>query len=287
MSRTARSAGALHDLASGAARGASLRYTSAGASTHENTRPHGPTISFSHRSLRRGPPAQPPGGPGTDHGSLLACRPRPVRGPPLASQQDRARGAIRMAYAAGCRELGENRCRKRRARPKRCRTCPIWEVVGDRPSSDQQGQARRALRQRVPCARQPAWPKRWTVACRPKGARNVWCRSTRRENRAGSACAGRRRGLRSRAASLLLAARAWPDDPRPIGERARPLRPCFTLLRDLRSACGGAPADVAMDELSMGMSGDLELAVEEGATIVRVVRRSSAPRSAGRPLRPG
>ena len=27
---------------------------------------------------------------------------------------------------------------------------------------------------------------------------------------------------------------------------------------------------VAMDELSMGMSGDLEVAIEEGATIVRV-----------------
>lgn len=39
-------------------------------------------------------------------------------------------------------------------------------------------------------------------------------------------------------------------------------------LRDrLRSAC---PGGVALDELSMGMSGDYEIAVEEGATIVRV-----------------
>jgi uncharacterized pyridoxal phosphate-containing UPF0001 family protein len=30
------------------------------------------------------------------------------------------------------------------------------------------------------------------------------------------------------------------------------------------------PQGIAMDELSMGMSGDYELAVEEGATIVRV-----------------
>jgi PLP dependent protein len=39
-------------------------------------------------------------------------------------------------------------------------------------------------------------------------------------------------------------------------------------LRDrLRSCC---PADVTLDELSMGMSGDYEAAIEEGATIVRI-----------------
>ena len=41
-------------------------------------------------------------------------------------------------------------------------------------------------------------------------------------------------------------------------------------LRDrLRSAC---PAEVTLDELSMGMSRDYEAAIEEGATIVRVGR---------------
>ena len=40
------------------------------------------------------------------------------------------------------------------------------------------------------------------------------------------------------------------------------------LLRDrLRGAC---PDRVSLDELSMGMSGDYEVAIEEGATIVRV-----------------
>jgi hypothetical protein len=31
-----------------------------------------------------------------------------------------------------------------------------------------------------------------------------------------------------------------------------------------------APAEVALDELSMGMSGDFEVAIHEGATIVRI-----------------
>ena len=51
-----------------------------------------------------------------------------------------------------------------------------------------------------------------------------------------------------------------PSDP----EQARPF---FVALRELRDDLGG-PA--RLPELSMGMSGDFEVAIEEGATIVRV-----------------
>jgi pyridoxal phosphate enzyme (YggS family) len=45
----------------------------------------------------------------------------------------------------------------------------------------------------------------------------------------------------------------------------------FACLRDLRDELQGVcPQGVALSELSMGMSGDLEAAVAEGATIVRV-----------------
>ena len=48
-------------------------------------------------------------------------------------------------------------------------------------------------------------------------------------------------------------------------------RPSLRLLRELRDRVREMNLDgVAMDELSMGMSGDLEVAIEEGATIVRV-----------------
>ncbi len=52
----------------------------------------------------------------------------------------------------------------------------------------------------------------------------------------------------------------------PVPERARPY---FQKLRDLKNDCEqvlGAP----LPELSMGMSGDFEVAIEEGSTIVRV-----------------
>lgn len=49
------------------------------------------------------------------------------------------------------------------------------------------------------------------------------------------------------------------------------VRRCFRLLRDIRDrARSDAPQGAALSGLSMGMSGDFEWAIEEGATIVRV-----------------
>jgi uncharacterized pyridoxal phosphate-containing UPF0001 family protein len=56
----------------------------------------------------------------------------------------------------------------------------------------------------------------------------------------------------------------WTDDP----ECARPH---FRALRELRDAISARPvASVELDELSMGMSHDFEVAIEEGATLIRV-----------------
>ena len=51
----------------------------------------------------------------------------------------------------------------------------------------------------------------------------------------------------------------------PYGAAADDCRAMFRKLRELRDACG-------VRGLSMGMSGDFEIAVEEGATLVRVGR---------------
>jgi pyridoxal phosphate enzyme (YggS family) len=57
----------------------------------------------------------------------------------------------------------------------------------------------------------------------------------------------------------------------PIPETPEDARPYFRRLRDLRDRwlASGVPAPM-LRELSMGMSGDFEVAVEEGATLVRV-----------------
>ena len=60
----------------------------------------------------------------------------------------------------------------------------------------------------------------------------------------------------------LMTLAPWSPDP----EKARPV---FRRLRELKVACEqilGAP----LPQLSMGMSGDFETAIEEGATIVRL-----------------
>ena len=56
-------------------------------------------------------------------------------------------------------------------------------------------------------------------------------------------------------------------------------RPYYVCLRELRDTCSnlGIPG-VQLDELSMGMSNDYEVAVEEGATLVRVGTGLFGPR---------
>jgi pyridoxal phosphate enzyme (YggS family) len=58
----------------------------------------------------------------------------------------------------------------------------------------------------------------------------------------------------------------------PFGLPSDQIRPVFRGLRELRDALREGHPDLALDELSMGMSEDFGLAVEEGATMVRVGR---------------
>lgn len=64
----------------------------------------------------------------------------------------------------------------------------------------------------------------------------------------------------------LMTMPPYSDDP----ENSRP---CFIVLRQLRDEIvSAALPGISMDELSMGMTDDFEVAIEEGATIIRVGR---------------
>lgn len=68
----------------------------------------------------------------------------------------------------------------------------------------------------------------------------------------------------------LMTIAPWTSDPEKV-------RPIFRKLRELKSQCEdvlGAP----LPHLSMGMSGDFEVAIEEGATIVRIGTSLFGPR---------
>jgi uncharacterized pyridoxal phosphate-containing UPF0001 family protein len=57
----------------------------------------------------------------------------------------------------------------------------------------------------------------------------------------------------------------------PLAGDATAARRCFAALRELRDELAGAlPPNAALAELSMGMSGDFEAAIAEGATFVRI-----------------
>ena len=66
--------------------------------------------------------------------------------------------------------------------------------------------------------------------------------------------------LHLRGLMTVPAASADPDAARPV----------FRRLRELSEELAARHPEVDLDTLSMGMSGDLEVAVEEGATLVRV-----------------
>jgi PLP dependent protein len=60
----------------------------------------------------------------------------------------------------------------------------------------------------------------------------------------------------------LMTVAPWAEDPEKV-------RPVFRQMRELKEQCEkvlGAP----LPHLSMGMSGDFEVAIEEGATIIRI-----------------
>jgi PLP dependent protein len=75
-------------------------------------------------------------------------------------------------------------------------------------------------------------------------------------------------GLRLRGLMTIAPAVSDPDEVRPV----------FRALRELRDNLQGV-LGAALPELSMGMSEDFEVAIEEGATMVRIGRAIFADRS--------
>jgi uncharacterized pyridoxal phosphate-containing UPF0001 family protein len=60
----------------------------------------------------------------------------------------------------------------------------------------------------------------------------------------------------------LMTLAPWTPDPEKV-------RPIFRQLKTLKHECEGL-LERDLEHLSMGMSGDFEIAIEEGATMVRI-----------------
>jgi PLP dependent protein len=68
----------------------------------------------------------------------------------------------------------------------------------------------------------------------------------------------------------------------PYTQEAEKVRPVFRRLRELKGQCEDL-LGASLPYLSMGMSGDFEVAVEEGATMIRLGSAVLGPRAASKP----
>lgn len=187
---------------------------------------------------------------------------------------------LRAAVAAGLRQMGENKVQEARAKAEVLSDLAIaWSIVGHLQSNKAKYVARFASEfqalDNLKVAE--ALDRRLEIEAR---SLDVFVQV----NTSGEAS---KYGLPPDAVSAFV--RELPNYP---GLRVRGLmtlaifsadedrvRRCFRLLREI----GGrlrqdAPDGLSFDALSMGMSGDFEIAIEEGATVVRVGQAIFGPR---------
>jgi len=180
---------------------------------------------------------------------------------------------IRNAYAAGCRELGENKVQEAHRKWRAMSDLPglKWSVIGHLQTNKAKLVAEFATEfQALDSLRvAEALDKRLQALGRSLDVL-VQVNTSDEASKFGllprevEAFVKQLPAFASLHVRGLMTLALFSDDVAKV-------RPCFVRLRELRDRLlQSAPDGVAMDELSMGMSGDFELAIEEGATIVRV-----------------
>ncbi len=169
---------------------------------------------------------------------------------------------IREAYAAGQRHFGENRVQEFEVKEKELKLeGAVWHLIGHLQSNKAARAARlfqvihtvdsAHLAERLDRAAGPGrLPVLIEVKLSDEPAKTGVAESE------VEALAERIRGLEHLELRGLMTMPPWSED-------AEPSRPYFRRLREIGRRLGTS-------ELSMGMTNDFEVAVEEGATIVRV-----------------
>jgi pyridoxal phosphate enzyme (YggS family) len=185
----------------------------------------------------------------------------------VAATKTQSGDAVRAVMAAGITDLGENRAQELVAKaPRLAPLEPTWHFIGRLQ--------RNKINQLAP------WVQWWSSIDRAElvdalASRVAGARVLIEVNVGGEAA----KGGCAPADAPDLVARARTGGLEPVGlMTVAPLegdpRPIFATLRRLAERLGLA-------ELSMGMSGDFEAAIGEGATIVRVGTALFGPRPAG------
>lgn len=197
--------------------------------------------------------------------------PASVRLLPVSKTIDEAH--IRLAYQAGCRLLGENKVQEAHHKWEAMQDLGNlhWSVIGHLQTNKAKLVARFAAEfQALDSLRLAETLERRLQAEGRSLDVFVQVNSSNEASKYGLAPAAvadflqalpRSGALRVRGLMTLALFSAQPEQ----------VRACFVRLRELRDQLRQhAPAGMGLDELSMGMSGDFEIAIEEGATVVRV-----------------
>ena len=180
---------------------------------------------------------------------------------------------LRLAYAAGCRMLGENKIQEAYQKWQELEDLKDleWSVIGHLQTNKAKYVARFASEFHALDSLRlaQALDQRLTIEDRYLDVL-VQINTSGEESKYG---------LEPEQAPELIAELAQFTRLRVRGlmtlamnsEDREAVRGCFVKLRELRDNLqANAPAGMQLTELSMGMSGDFEIAIAEGATIVRI-----------------
>ncbi|WP_227370115.1 YggS family pyridoxal phosphate-dependent enzyme [Halomonas sp. M20] len=215
---------------------------------------------------------------------VAACRrvnrdPSEVRLLPVSKTVNDDR--LRLAYQAGCRELGENKVQEaqRKAEALADLSDLRWSVIGHLQTNKAKHVARFASEfQALDSLRVARALQRRLEAEDRTLEVLVQVNTSNEPSKFGLAPEDVETFVRELPAFTrlqvngLMTLAIFSDDPSRV-------RPCFVRLRQLRDRLRERlPTGISMDTLSMGMSGDFELAIEEGATVVRVGQAIFGPR---------
>jgi pyridoxal phosphate enzyme (YggS family) len=185
--------------------------------------------------------------------------------------------AIRAAYAAGAREFGENYVQEAAAKQDALADLGDlrWHLIGHLQTNKVRDAASRfALIQSLDSARLAAALGRARPAplldASPAALTSIstGMRGAGEASKSGAVAAEVERLIEAARAAVEILGLMTIPPAAPDPERARPH---FATLREMRDRLAAATG-LALSELSMGMTGDFEVAIEEGATIVRVGR---------------
>lgn len=191
----------------------------------------------------------------------------------LPVSKTKGNDVLRMAYDAGCRELGENKVQEagNKAEALSDLTDLRWSLIGHLQKNKAKYVARFAHEfQALDSLRvAKALDRRLQTEGREMDV-YVQINSSGEEQKFGVAPEDALDFVRQLPQFNALHVRGlmtlavFSDDTERVRE-------CFVRMRTLRQQLRqDAPEGISLNELSMGMSGDFETAIEEGATIVRV-----------------